>query len=78
MRLASPRHIWLNRAVEPSLFDYVLAKLKASNGRWRQIADAADVPYDTLTKVALGRVKNPRIETVQKLADYFRAEEQAA
>lgn len=54
------------------LLDFVKRNLQGCKGEWRRISIDSDVPYDTLTKLALGGVADPRISTVQKLADYFR------
>ena len=77
LRLDETSHLWLTIAVmkkSESLLDYVLIQLEDSKGQWREIADASGVPYDTLTKVAQRRNENPRVNTVQQLADYFRAQ----
>ena len=50
---------------------YVVKKLDAAKGKWREISIDSGVSYHTLTKVAQGRVKNPRIATVEALARYF-------
>jgi predicted transcriptional regulator len=63
---------------DTSLLEYVLARLDETKGQWREIAEASGVPYDTLTKVAQRRNANPRVGTVQQLADYFRAQRAAA
>lgn len=34
------------------------------------VAIGSGVPYDTLAKIANGRVKNPRVNTVQKILDH--------
>lgn len=48
-------------------------KVVAEKGRWKRIAKAANVPYDTLTKFASGKVQFPRSDTIDKLAEYFKA-----
>lgn len=45
--------------------------LEQSRGEWVAISRASGVPYHTLTKVAQGITTNPRIDTVQRLVDYF-------
>lgn len=42
----------------------------------KQIAEEAGVPYFTVQKWmrAKGGIRNPRVRTVQKLAEYFRSE----
>ena len=57
-----------------SLFDYVLEQLDASKGKWASVAEGSGVPYKTLQKIAQRHSKDPAISTVQKLADYFRAQ----
>lgn len=56
--------------VEPIL-TFVRRKLEESRGDWVEIARVSGVPYHTLTKVAQGSTPNPRIDTVQRLVDYF-------
>lgn len=46
----------------------VLGLLKLPRNEWPLIAEAADVPLATIQKVAHGHTKNPRIQTVEKLA----------
>lgn len=55
------------------ILPYVLAQLEAARGRWPAIAREADVPYDTITKIAQRQIEDPRVTKVQKLANYFRA-----
>ncbi|KVM69827.1 hypothetical protein WJ61_22325 [Burkholderia ubonensis] len=54
-----------------SWLECVIAKLQANKGKWRRIAQETGVPYDTLTKIALSRVTDPRVSNVQALHDYF-------
>ncbi|AOJ68585.1 MULTISPECIES: hypothetical protein [Burkholderia] len=54
---------------------YVVAKLQCCKGKWRHISDETGIPYDTLTKIALSRVSDPRVSNVQLLHDYFVANE---
>lgn len=61
---------------EPIL-ETVRARLEGARGRWPEIAKAASVPYFTITNIAQGRVSNPGVQTVQKLLDYFAAEDRA-
>ena len=53
------------------LLEFVVLNLRKNVGRWPQIADASGVPYSTVAKIGQGETGNPRIESVQKLADYF-------
>lgn len=66
------------------MFDYVLAQLHnpARAKPVKQIAEEAGVPYFTVqkwmrAKSAKSGTRNPRVQTVQKLAEYFRAQESA-
>ena len=57
----------------------VLRRLNQEKGEWPRVADESAVPYQTITKIAGGFVRNPRILTVQALFDYFEGRpEQAA
>lgn len=56
--------------VEPIL-TFVRRRLDESRGEWVEISRISGVPYHTLTKIAQGTTPNPRIETVQRLVDYF-------
>ncbi|UXU87006.1 hypothetical protein [Burkholderia sp. S-53] len=51
--------------------EFVIEQLHKNKGKWRRIARDAGVPYDTLTKIALSRVTDPRVSNVQALHDYF-------
>lgn len=55
---------------EPML-DTVLRRLNQVKGEWPRIADESTVPYQTITKIACGFVRDPRVSTVQALYDYF-------
>lgn len=55
---------------EPMLA-FVLRKLEESKGKWTEISEKSGVPYHTLTKIALCTVPDPRISTIQKLANHF-------
>lgn len=53
------------------LLGYVLPKLRDRSVGLRELAGKTGVPYDTLKKIALGYTKNPGVQHVQRLADYF-------
>lgn len=63
--------------VEPIL-SFVRRKLEESRGDWVEISRASGVPYHTLTKVAQGTTPNPRIDTIQRLMDFFHGKAPAA
>jgi len=50
---------------------YVLRNLESARGTWPAICEECGVPYSTLFKIAQGQIKNPRINTVQRLVNYF-------
>lgn len=56
----------------PILAD-VIGRLARWKGHWRDIAEGAGVPYDTIAKIAQGTTKNPGILTVGKLHSYLTA-----
>lgn len=53
------------------LLGYVKGELSHRRGFWREISASTNVPYFTLSKISNGTTKNPRIKTVQALANYF-------
>lgn len=59
-----------------NMFDFVLAELHnpTRTKPIKQIAEEAGVPYFTVQKWmrATRGTRNPRVQTVQKLAEYFR------
>ena len=57
---------------EPIL-DYIRRRLAETKGRHNQIAKASGVPQSTISRVYKGC--NPRVETAQRLADYFERQE---
>lgn len=58
---------------KPTMLQRVMKALADTrgSGEWQVIADKTGVPYSTLTKMTCGTHTNPRINTVQRLADYF-------
>lgn len=55
-----------------NLKEYVLERLKANSGRLRSIAVEANVPYPTVLKIGQGVTKNPGINHMQALYNYFK------
>jgi hypothetical protein len=68
----------METAAPDDILAYVLAQLEASRGRWPTVAREAEVPYDTLTKIAQRQIEDPKVSKIQKLANYFKARERAA
>lgn len=54
------------------IYQFVIHSLEEAKGRWPAIAIETGVPYQTLTKIAQRRTRNPGIGHIQKLADHFR------
>ena len=59
-----------------SIYEFVVERLNDEvnkSGKLCQvIADESGVPLRTIEKIARGTTENPRVQTVQKLATYFR------
>lgn len=55
-----------------STYDFVMENLQATKWRWPQVAAGSGVPCRTLEKIARRETKNPKIQTIEKLATYFR------
>ncbi len=60
--------------MEHDLLNYVRRKLADNKGRWPSIAETTGIPYDTITKIAQGQTEDPRVNKLQRLADYFHAQ----
>lgn len=54
-----------------TILEGVRRQLATHIGRLNDVARDSGVPYHTLIKIHQGQVENPRIETIQKLLDYF-------
>lgn len=54
------------------IFDYVMAQLRAKRVPQREVAAGSGVPFSTVTKIAQGQIKSPRVHQVQALHDYFK------
>ena len=59
------------------LLEFVLAELQARKGKWRELArelepDDTESYYSWLTKVTQGRIEDPGVNKIQRLADHFR------
>jgi len=65
-------------SVEESILIFVKRRLEESRGYWPQIAASTGVPYFTITNIAQGKTEDPRVSTLQKLVDYFRARDAEA
>lgn len=54
-----------------NILDFVRRRLDECKGKWAYVSRDSGVPYFTIAKIAQGAVTNPRVNTVQALADYF-------
>lgn len=54
-----------------SILEQVKRKLTASRGRWPEVSAGSGVPVSTVRKIAQGVSKDPGIQTIQRLLDYF-------
>lgn len=57
---------------------FVMEQLRRRKGEWPEISRASEVPYFTISKMAAGTTRNPRVNTVQRLANYFMDNPEAA
>lgn len=55
------------------MLKYVLDRLPTDKAELEAIAAACEVPVKTIEKIARGYTKNPTIDSLQPLYDYFRA-----
>jgi transcriptional regulator with XRE-family HTH domain len=61
------------------LYGFVLRGLLASKGKpgakggWRKVAEDTGVGFTTIRHIVSGRVTNSRVQTLEKLAGYLRA-----
>jgi predicted transcriptional regulator len=60
------------------IVESVVMRLAAVKGRWRYVAERSGVPYDTVTKIAQRKTKNPRINTITSIDSALREMERAA
>ncbi len=49
-----------------------LKLLRADRGRWAAVAAATGLTRMQVSRIASGETKNPRIDTAQKIADYYK------
>lgn len=56
---------------QETVLDFVRRRLAEDKGFLTKVSRAADVPYSTLIKIHQGSIPNPRVGTIQKLADYY-------
>jgi transcriptional regulator with XRE-family HTH domain len=49
-----------------------LKLLRADRGNWVAVAEATGVTRMQVSRIASGETKHPRIDTAQKIADYYK------
>lgn len=54
------------------LLTYVQRELQTKKGSWPTIAEKTGLDYSWLTKFAQGKIKDPGIQKIQRLADFFK------
>lgn len=60
------------------MLEYVRSRLSGrTQAEWREVADAAGVPYATLEKIAYGVTQHPRVSTLEPLYTRLKDEEAA-
>lgn len=71
--LTQPKYgLKMRRMNQPTFLSSVLARLSAVRfPDIQRVAEGAGVPESTVRKLKYGEVKNPRVQTVQALHDYF-------
>jgi hypothetical protein len=62
--------------MDTPIFERVLNELQARKGTWPEIAkaiepDAWESYYSWMTKLATGKIPDPGVNKIQRLADYF-------
>jgi transcriptional regulator with XRE-family HTH domain len=55
-----------------SIHEYVVEQLQAAKGKWSEVAEESGVPKRTLEKIASRETADPRVKSIEKLANYFR------
>lgn len=71
--LTQPKYgLKMRRMNQPTFLSSVLARLSAVRfPDLPRVAEGSGVPESTVRKLRYGEVKNPRVQTVQALHDYF-------
>lgn len=69
--------------MDQPMLDFVLAELQKRRGTWPAIAkeiepESWESYYSWLSKLAQGRIPDPGVNKIQRLADHFRTQRQAA
>jgi hypothetical protein len=52
-------------------WDLLQKRLAADEGNWAAIARAVGLPRMTVARIGSGETPSPRVDTAQKIADYY-------
>lgn len=55
-----------------SMYEFVIQQLAASKKRLAEVAEGSGVPKRSIEKIASREWQNPGIQSIEKLAKYFR------
>jgi len=71
-----------NSSMDTPMFERVLNELQARKGTWPEIAktiepDSWESYYSWMTKLATGKIPDPGVNKIQRLADYFEGQMKA-
>jgi predicted transcriptional regulator len=58
--------------MDKPIFETVMERLREKRISQREVSAGSGVPFSTVTKIAQGNIKHPRVHHVQALFDYFR------
>ncbi len=57
------------------IYEYVMERLEAAKGCWPDVSEGSGVSRRTIEKIARGEIADPGVSHIQKLADYFIAQD---
>lgn len=61
-----------------SIYAYVLDQLQQTKGKWAIVAEGTGVPLRSIEKIARLEWKNPGVQSIETLANWFRRRESRA
>lgn len=71
MGLRSLKKTTMILGMKTNIYDFVIAKLAEAKGHWTEVAVGSKISKRTIEKIARKEIKNPGIQNIQALADYF-------
>lgn len=72
----NPKQGLVSGVMADSIYAFVIEKLEGAKKRWPEVAEGSGVPLRSLEKIARKEWTNPGIQNIEKLAAYFRDQEQ--